>query len=299
MTRTSSPISSSITAPKMMLASWWATAWMISAASLTSSKPRSVPPLMLSRIPRAFSIEASSNGLEMAERAAETARPSPLPCPMPMRALPASVITVRTSAKSVLMRPGVVMRVVIPCTPWRSTSSAILKALSTDVFASDTDSSRSLGITISVSTFSLSFWIPASACTERRRPSKANGRVTTPMVSAPSDFATSAITGAAPVPVPPPLPAVMNTMSAPRRDSRISSMCSSAAVRPISGSLPAPRPRVRSRPMSSFSSASLISSAWASVFAAMNSTPFSPASIMRLTALTPPPPTPMTLMTAR
>ena len=37
--------------------------------------------------------------------------------------------------------------------------------------------------------------------------------------------------------------------------------------------------------MSSFTSASLISSAWASVLTAMNSTPFSPASIMRLTAL--------------
>jgi len=35
------------------------------------------------------------------------------------------------------------------------------------------------------------------------------------------------------------------------------------------GSLPAPRPRVSWRPMSSFRSASLISSAWASVFAAM------------------------------
>ena len=51
--------------------------------------------------------------------------------------------------------------------------------------------------------------------------------------------------------------------------------------------------------MSSFTSASLISSAWASVFTAMNSTPFRPASIIRLTALTPPPPTPTTLITAR
>jgi hypothetical protein len=46
-------------------------------------------------------------------------------------------------------------------------------------------------------------------------------------------------------------------------------------------------------------SASLISRAWASVFTAMNSTPFNPTSIMRFTALTPPPPTPTTLMTAR
>src|SRR5699024_6880342 len=45
-------------------------------------------------------------------------------------------------------------------------------------------------------------------------------------------------------------------------------------------------------------SASDISSAWASVLIAMNSTPLRPDSIMRLTALTPPPPTPTTLMTA-
>ena len=40
-------------------------------------------------------------------------------------------------------------------------------------------------MTISVSTFSFSFCTPVSACTARRRPSKQNGRVTTPMVSAP------------------------------------------------------------------------------------------------------------------
>ena len=51
--------------------------------------------------------------------------------------------------------------------------------------------------------------------------------------------------------------------------------------------------------MSSFTSASLINSAWASVLMAMNSTPLRPASIIRLTALTPPPPMPTTLITAR
>jgi hypothetical protein len=38
--------------------------------------------------------------------------------------------------------------------------------------------------------------------------------------------------------------------------------------------------------------------AWASVFAAMNSTPERPERIMVLRALPPPPPTPMTLMVA-
>ncbi len=49
----------------------------------------------------------------------------------------------------------------------------------------------------------------------RREPSKPNGFVTMPTVSAPSSRAMRATTGAAPVPVPPPSPAVMKTMSAP------------------------------------------------------------------------------------
>ena len=65
--------------------------------------------------------------------------------------------------------------------------------------------------------------MPVSACAARRRPSKPNGRVTTPMVSAPSARAISATTGAPPVPVPPPSPAVTKTMSAPLSTSSISS----------------------------------------------------------------------------
>ena len=65
--------------------------------------------------------------------------------------------------------------------------------------------------------------MPGSACAARRLPSKPNGRVTTPMVSAPSERATLATTGAPPVPVPPPSPAVTKTMSAPLRTSSISS----------------------------------------------------------------------------
>ena len=138
-----------------------------------------------------------------------------------------------------------------------------------------------------------------SACRARFRPSKEKGRVTTPIVSAPIVLAISATMGAPPVPVPPPSPAVMNTMSEPLRISSISVRCSSDARLPTSGFEPAPSPRVVSRPMSSFTSASDISKAWASVFMAMNSTPFSPASTIRLTAFVPPPPTPTTLITAR
>ncbi|CPU66388.1 Uncharacterised protein [Mycobacteroides abscessus] len=88
-------------------------------------------------------------------------------------------------------------------------------------------------------------------------------------------------------------------MSAPRSTSSISSAWSSAAFLPTSGSAPAPRPRVSSRPTSSLTSASDMRSACASVLMAMNSTPLRPTSIIRLTAFTPPPPMPTTLITAR
>ena len=176
---------SSITAPKMMLASGCATAWMISAASFTSKSPRSEPPAMLRTMPRAPSIDASSSGDVMAARAALAARPSPMDEPMPMMAVPALVMTIFTSAKSVLISPGTVMRSVMPRTPCSRTSSAILNALTMLVLSLETVSKRSFGMTMSVSTFSLRIWIPFSACMARRRPSKVKGRVTTPIVRRP------------------------------------------------------------------------------------------------------------------
>ena len=153
---------------------------------------------------------------------------------------------------------------------------------------------------MSVSTTSRRRAMPSSACCIRLEPSNVNGLVTTPTVSAPISFlAISAMTGAAPVPVPPPSPAVTKTMSAPLSASLMSSRDSAAAEKPTSGFAPAPRPFVASCPMFSLMSASTMPSAWLSVFAATNSTPRRPASIMRLTALVPPPPTPTTLITAR
>ena len=102
-----------------------------------------------------------------------------------MSAEPALVRIIFTSAKSVLMRPGVVMRSVMPCTPCSNTSSAILNAFNIEVCSSLTWSRRSFGMTMIVSTFSFRLAMPVSACTDRRRPSKPNGRVTTPTVSAP------------------------------------------------------------------------------------------------------------------
>ena len=111
-------------------------------------------------------------------------------------------MTVRTSAKSRLMTPGRVIRSQMPCTPWRSTSSAMRNASTIETPRSSTSSRRSLGTTMSVSTPPCSASRPAWAASVRRLPSKPNGIVTMPTVSAPSSRATRAITGAAPVPVP-------------------------------------------------------------------------------------------------
>ena len=110
-----------------------------------------------------------------------------------------------------------------------------------------------------------------------RLPSNENGLVTTATVRMPSSCATSATTGAAPVPVPPPMPAVMNSMSAPSIASAMRSRSSIAASRPISGLAPAPRPLVRFEPSWSCVRAVARRSACASVLAAMNSTPSTPS----------------------
>ncbi len=281
-----------------MLASGSTTAEIVSAASIISCRPIDGPPVKLSSSPLAPSIVVSSKGLDMACLAAAIARPSPEPTPMPIRAEPAFDITVFTSAKSTLIRPGIIMTSEMPCTPCLSTSSATRNASGKGVFLSTTWSKRSLGIVMIASTFSLSAAIPRSACARRLRISIENGLVTTPTVSAPASRAISATIGAAPVPVPPPIPAVTKTMSAPLIALIIKSRLSSAAFTPMSGLDPAPSPRVSFSPICTLWVAFEDASAWASVFMAINSAPLSPASIMRLTALLPPPPTPITLILA-
>ena len=176
---------SSSTAPKMMFASGSAACCTTWAASLISSMPRSMPPVMFISTPRAPAIDVSRSGLAIAAWAAAVARPSPLADPIPISAEPASAMIVRTSAKSRLMSPGTVIRSAIPCTPWRSTSSATRNASTTVAALSTTASSRSFGIVITVFTRCRRSRMPSSAAPERRRPSKLNGRVTTPIVSAP------------------------------------------------------------------------------------------------------------------
>ena len=104
---------------------------------------------------------------------------------------------------------------VIPLTAFNSTSFAALNALTIEMFAPKFFNNLSLSITIKESTCFESSVIPDSALTMCLLPSNLNGLVTTATVRAPVSFAISAIIGAAPVPVPPPIPAVINTMSDP------------------------------------------------------------------------------------
>ncbi|MNU85690.1 hypothetical protein D3C71_754360 [compost metagenome] len=208
-------------------------------------------------------------------------------------ALPGSPITVRTSSKSTFTPPYSLMISEMPPTAFFSTSLACAKASSWVMSSPSTSSSFSLSTTISESTLASSSARPASALVMRRPPSQSKGLVTTPTVRMPISLATRAITGAAPVPVPPPMPAVMNSMCAPSMAARMSSTAASAASRPFSGLLPAPRPLM---PSWMFLCALLRCRACASVLAQTNCTPCTPRSIMWATALPPPPPTPITLI---
>ena len=104
--------------------------------------------------------------------------------------------------------------------------------------------------------------------------------------------------GAAPVPVPPPMPAVIKTRSAPSTAWAMSSLDSSAAFCPIAGLPPAPSPFVSFTPIWKRFFAWERRRAWASVLKDQNSTPVIWLAIMRFTALPPPPPTPITLILA-
>src|SRR5437870_6956068 len=154
-------------------------------------------------------------------------------------------------------------------------------------------------MTISASTVPRNRARPSSAALRRWKPSKPNGSVTTATVRARAWRAMSAMIGAAPVPVPPPSPAVRKIMSAPSTASVSASRLISAARSPCCGSPPAPRPLAARPPIGILRMADDICRACASVLTAMNSTPCTPVSTMRLTALLPPPPTPMILTSVK
>ena len=128
-------------------------------------------------------------------------------------------------------------------------------------------------------------------------PSYLKGLVTTPIVKAPHFFAISATTGLAPVPVPPPKLLAIKTKLAPLIISSIFATSSLAASAPFSGSVPAPNPCVTLSPKTILVSALDLESACLSVFIATKSTPLSFSSIILLTALHPPFPTPITFIT--
>mmetsp|Transcript_16693 Transcript_16693/g.31242 ORF Transcript_16693/g.31242 Transcript_16693/m.31242 type:complete len:237 (-) Transcript_16693:274-984(-) len=222
---------------------------MTSAAELISCRVMSLPPMMLKTIPVALSMGESKRGLLMAALAASSALVFPVPVPMPMRAVPAFPMTLLTSAKSTLISPGLTMISEMPTTPCLRMSSATAKALSTGVLAGIISRSLSLETTITVSTFFLSSEMAAVAWLIRLLPSNPKGFVTTPTVRAPLSLAISATTGAAPDPVPPPMPLVTKHRSEPDTMAPISALDSSAALQPISGMPPAPSPRVTSVPM--------------------------------------------------
>jgi hypothetical protein len=203
------------------------------------------------------------------------------------------------SAKSRLIRPGITIRSVTPRTPMCSTLSASLNASAKVVRSLAIRNRFWFGITIRVSTYCCSSARPPSATRMRCAPSKWNGLVTTPTVRMPCSRTARAITGAAPVPVPPPMPAVMNTMWLPCSWSSSSSIASSAAARPISGRAPAPRPWVIVEPSWTRRSVSAWCRDCASVLQATNSTPSRCEVIILLTALLPAPPTPITVIRGR
>src|SRR5881296_1048068 len=106
-------------------------------------RDRLAPPVMFSSTPRAPSIEpSSSSGLEIARWVASTARLAPCATPIPITARPMWPMTARTSAKSTLTSPGIVMTSAMPLMACRSTSSATLKASRSGVVLSTIPSSR-------------------------------------------------------------------------------------------------------------------------------------------------------------
>ena len=274
------------------------TSWVIvSRAILASYNEIFGPPVTLIIASLAPATETSNKGEEIARFAASFALSSPDDIPIPINAFPLFFITAQISAKSRLINAGTAIKSVIVWTPCLNTLSASLNA-SCIGRPPISCNKRSFETTIILSTLERNSSIPSIACFLRFIPSKVNGLVITPTVNAPNSRAILAKTGAAPVPVPPPIPAAMKTISAPSRAVLISPSDSKAAFFPTSGLPPAPKPFVKSFPKTILFSTGERRNTCTSVFATKNSTPLTPSSTMRLTALFPPPPTPITFIFA-
>ena len=134
VTRICPSMFSLLTVPNIILASSCAVLVIRVAASSTSARVMSPPPVILISICRAPSILASSrSGLEIAFSAASIALFSPAALPLPIIALPILPIIVFTSAKSKLTNPGVTIKSEILPTACCKTSSTIPNALVNEV----------------------------------------------------------------------------------------------------------------------------------------------------------------------
>ncbi len=127
-------------------------------------------------------------------------------------AVPLPVITLRTSAKSTFTRSlFTVIISAIPLAAEQRISSAFPKASASERFLYCL-MILSLLIISRESTCSRRFLIPSTACEKRSLPSTDSGEVTIATVRIPCSLAIFAITGEAPVPVPPPIPAVIKSI---------------------------------------------------------------------------------------
>ena len=143
-----------MTAPTTTVAFSEAKAFTALPTVSNSSMLMSIPAVIFTRIPRApAKSTSSSRGLEIAASAASCALSSPEAVPEPIIAVPISDITVRTSAKSTLIKPGRVINSAIPCTAPSKTLLAALKASNKLVPGPSTFNNFSLGIVMSESTF--------------------------------------------------------------------------------------------------------------------------------------------------
>ena len=162
-------------------------------------------------------------------------RPSPRADPIPISAGPAPDMTHLTSAKSRLIRPGVVIS-----RDALNTVEQHLVGRTEGVHQGDGDVAElqqpvvrdhDQGVALVAQRLDAVLGLLGAplALEGERAGDDAYGQ----RAELAGDAAT---TGAPPVPVPPPSPAVTKTMSAPLRTSSISSVWSSAALRPTSGS---------------------------------------------------------------
>ena len=155
---------SSITAPKIMLASGSAESWIKFIASLISNKLISGQPVTFTNRALAPWIEvSSSNGLEIARCTASIARFSPDAVPVPINATPRPSMIDFTSAKSTLISPGSVTMSEIPRTAWRNIPSASPNASLKGIALVTELKSLSFGIVMTLSTQPLSSASPWSA----------------------------------------------------------------------------------------------------------------------------------------